>query len=138
MKKIALLLLLCFSTLCLAQGVQKSKIQSFKITQNECVKKKGFRLQLKEVISDSRCPEGVTCVWAGEIKIAVVVYKDRKFLEETTLTLSSKELLENTNWFSKYLPLSKKNIKNIVVLPYPKEGNPIDPKAYYIKIDYLK
>ena len=138
MKKITLLFLLTFITLCSGQTPQKLKTQSFKITQTECIKKKGFRLQLKSVIDDSRCPEGVDCIWAGEVKIVVMVYKDRKFLNETTMTVSSKQLAENTAWFSKYVPSGKKNIKNISVFPYPKEGNPIDPKAYYIKIDYLK
>lgn len=33
----------------------------------------GLLLTLENVVSDSRCPVDVTCVWAGEIRIALAV-----------------------------------------------------------------
>jgi hypothetical protein len=32
---------------------------------------KGFTLVLKEVVSDSRCPEGLNCIWAGEVTVLI-------------------------------------------------------------------
>lgn len=133
-KLIPLLFLLTFGY---AQVSPRQKIHYFKITQTNCVKKKGYRLKVKEIISDSRCPEGVNCVWAGEIKVLVSVYKNKKFVEDAALDISPKSLQENKDWFLKYLPLGKRNIKSISVLPYPKEGVPKNLKEYYIAIGYL-
>ena len=33
----------------------------------------GTRLRFERIISDSRCPAGVQCVWAGEVRIAMSV-----------------------------------------------------------------
>ena len=103
-----------------------------------CPNQKGFQLVLKAIVSDSRCPEGVTCIWAGEVSAVVSVYKDSKLIEDTTLVFSMKNEEDNKKWFSKYLPEKQKNIKNIGVVPYPKEGSKINPKDYYLKIGYLK
>jgi hypothetical protein len=93
---------------------------------------------LKEVLSDSRCPEGVNCIWAGEIKVLVSVYLDKKFIKEETLTISGTNSQENRVWFAQYLPAYKRNIKSINVVPNPKEGVKIKPKDYYIRITYTK
>ena len=137
MRKILLLSVLLVSVnLIFAQDTEKPRYLT--ITQKECVQKKGYRLLLKNVISDSRCPEGVNCIWAGEVKAVVSVYQDRKLLENTTLTFSAKTLEENIAWFSKYLPVQKRNIKSTEILPYPKDSIRINPKAYFIKIGYSK
>lgn len=31
-------------------------------------------IKFKKVLSDSRCPRGVTCIWAGEAKVLVAIY----------------------------------------------------------------
>jgi hypothetical protein len=132
--KIIIPFLLFFTMLTYAQP-PKAKIHYFSVSQKECVKKKGYRLQLKTVVSDSRCPEGVTCVWAGEAQIVVSVYKDKKFLQDETLTLSSRHMQENAAWFTKY---TGKNVAHVSLLPYPKEGIPNNLKTYYLKIGYTK
>jgi hypothetical protein len=52
-----------------------------KITTKKCIPKKGYYLQLKNVWDDSRCPEGVNCVWAGEVSVSIKVYNEKKFIE---------------------------------------------------------
>ena len=137
MKKNAILFtLLFFTATLLAQIRNPEKMRFYTITRNESAKKKG--LHLKEVVSDSRCPEDVTCVWGGEIKLVISVYRKGKFVNDETITISSMHLKENKKWFSKYLPSSRWNIKSITVLPYPKEAVPVNPKDYYIKIGYTK
>jgi hypothetical protein len=42
-------------------------------------------LLFKEVISDSRCPENVTCIWAGEAKILLEVFENGVRLGEKIL-----------------------------------------------------
>jgi hypothetical protein len=102
-----------------------------KITPKKCIPKKGFHLKLKSVLNDSRCPEGTTCIWAGEVSVVVEVYNDKKFVEEKTLTFNSKNREENNSWFATYYP---KKIKSASVLPYPKERVVVKDKKKYIKI----
>lgn len=138
MKNSLLLFLLMLGTITFAQNTKTESIQSLKITQKKCLKRKGFNLVLKELVSDSRCPEGVTCIWAGEASVVVSVYKDSKLVEDHTMVFSMKNEEENKQWFSKYLPEKQKNIKSISVFPYPKKDVKINPKNYYIKIGYVK
>jgi hypothetical protein len=136
MKNILLSVVLLFSFSLFAQNDRD--ISYLKITQKSCIKKKGNSVLLKMVVADSRCPEGVTCIWAGEVKVLVSVYKDREFIKEETLTVSGSKSQENIAWFAQYLPEGKRNIKGINVLPHPKKGVTINPKDYYIQLAYFK
>lgn len=136
MKKILIAVLLVFSVSLFAQTDQN--IRSLKITQKKCLKNKGTKLILKEVVSDSRCPEGVQCIWAGEAKVVVSVYEGKKLIKEEELVINGKNEQTNKDWFRSYLPSSQKNIKSINIVPYPKEGVKINPKKYYIEIGYIK
>ena len=129
MKKIVLLSFLLFSFSLFSQKIEK-------ITPKKCIPKKGYYLKLKSVFDDSRCPEGVTCVWAGEVSVIIEVYKDKQLIEEKRLTLNSKNKVENIKWLVNYLPESSRNIKWITVLPYPKEGIVVKPKKQFISITY--
>jgi hypothetical protein len=127
MKKLVLLSFLVFSFSLFAQS-------ELKITTKKCIPKLGYYLRLQSVFDDSRCPKGVTCIWAGEVSVVVEVYKDKKFLEEKTLTFNSKNKEENFKWFATYFP---KKIQSIVVAPYPKEGQLVNPKKQYINITFI-
>lgn len=129
MKKIFLFLTILCSITHYAQT-------ELKITSKKCIPKKGYHLKLKSVFDDSRCPEGVTCVWAGEVSVIIEVYKDKQLIEEKKLTLNSKNKEENIKWLVNYLPENSKSIKWISVLPYPKEGIVVKPKKQFISITY--
>ena len=134
MKKLLLLFTFCF--VCLQLSAQSEKLHFVTINQKKCIKKRGYDLKLKTVIADSRCPEDVTCVWAGEAQVVISVYQNRKLIEDNTLVLSSKTQKENVAWFAKYLPEKQKNIKSITLLPKPKSGIPINPKKYTAWLGY--
>lgn len=138
MKNCLLLLLLFFGTMTFAQNIKIEKVKYLKISQKKCLKKKGYNLVLKEIVSDSRCPTGVTCIWAGEASVVVSVYKDSKLIENHAMVFSMKNEEENKQWFSNYLPEKQKNIKNVNAVPYPKEGVTIKPGSYFIKIGYIE
>ncbi|WP_367756430.1 hypothetical protein [Flavobacterium sp. WC2430] len=135
MKKCILLLLLTFNLTAFAQN---KNLRYFKITQKECLPKKGYQFVLKQIVSDSRCPKGVNCIWAGEIKLLVSVYQDKHFITDEAVTISGNNFQENKDWLVRYLPINKQNLQTITVFPYPEEGIKINPKDYYLKIGYLK
>lgn len=138
MKKSLLFISMLIGSLVLAQSPKAQKIKYLTIDQKVCANKKGIQLVLNEVINDSRCPEGVSCIWAGEVTAIVSVYKDSNVVEETTMVLSLKSAEDNKKWFASYLSSKQKNIKSIAVVPYPKKGVRINSKDYYIKIAYAK
>lgn len=136
MKYILFAIILFFSFSLFAQN--NEDISYLKITQNSCIKKNGNSMVLKEVLSDSRCPIGVNCIWAGEIKVVVSVYQNRKFIKEETISILGSKSQENIAWFAQYLPADKRNIKSVSVVPHTKEGVIINLKDYYIQIAYVK
>ncbi len=130
MKNTILLLILLFSISIFSQKAEKP-LSFVKFTQ-KVIKKRGTQLVLKKVVNDSRCPEGVNCIWAGEIEIEVAIYKNRKLISTENVLISPKLQQENIAWFSKYYP--KLKIKEIGVLPYPKSEVVVNPKEYFVKV----
>ena len=124
MKKVLLLFILFFTIPIFAQS-------EITITTKKCLPKVGLYMKLNSVFDDSRCPQGVQCIWAGEVSVSIDVYKDKKFLESKTLTFNSKNKIENFKWFEMYY---SKKIKSIGVLPAPKDGVVVKPKNQYIRI----
>jgi hypothetical protein len=47
-------------------------------------------LSLERIVSDSRCPADVTCVWAGEIELAFAIDKLRSEAPTQNFTLSTR------------------------------------------------
>ncbi len=127
MKKYLTLFLVLSSSFVFAQS-------ELKINNKKCIPKSGYYLRLQSVFDDSRCPEGVTCIWAGEVSATVEVYKDKKLVEEKTATFNSKNKEQNFKWFATYFT---KKIKSIGVVPYPKEGQIVKPKKQYIQIVFM-
>jgi len=128
MKKLLFVLILFFNFSLFAQ-------QTVKITTKKCIPKKGFYLKLKKVVSDSRCPEDVNCIWAGEVSVIIQVFNNKEFVEEKTISFNTNNnnYLENTAWFSKYYT---NKIKTIAVLPYPKSGVIVKSGKHYILIGF--
>lgn len=125
------MLFLFFAVLCSNSFFAQSE---FKIDSKNHFPKKGYGFQLITVFDDSRCPEGVTCIWAGEVSTTIKVYKNNKFFELKTITLNSKNKEENFKWFSTYF---QKKIKSIGVFPYPKDGQIVKLKNQYIHIVFM-
>ena len=103
-----------------------------------CPNQKGFQLVLKAIPNDSRCPEGATCIWAGEVSAVVMVHKDSKLVDEKTLVFSVKNEENNRRWFASYLLEKQKKVKSIDVFPHPNKDREIDFKDYYLKIGFSK
>jgi len=56
----------------------------------------------KEVISDSRCPKQVTCIWAGEAKVLLEIYENGKFLENKIISSAGGNGIQQffSSWYS--------------------------------------
>lgn len=95
---------------------------------------KNYKVKISKIISDSRCPEGVNCVWEGEIQVEIAIYKNQKLEHSKTLTINYKNLEQNKQFFANYLFTTKK-IKNILVLPAKQQEHNIELKDYILKVE---
>jgi uncharacterized protein YodC (DUF2158 family) len=97
--------------------------QEFKLKVGEqvLVKEIGLRLTFSRVAEDSRCPQGVNCIWAGNGRIIVKASRGGKMADVQLNTgLAPKE-----GRFEEY------EVKLVELNPYPqKEGVPIKRGAY--------
>lgn len=91
---------------------------------------------LVRIINDSRCPENVQCVWAGQVVFEVAVYEKGKIKEQKQLTLTPQNQNEIENWFTNQLPKSKKPLKSVSIFPYPKDGVSLNLNDYVIQLGY--
>lgn len=89
-----------------------------------------------KLISDSRCPEGTQCIWAGEVTFEVAAYENGKIVEQKQFILGTKNQEEVTNWFASHLPESKEVLKEIDILPHPKNGVATKQEDYSVKLIY--
>lgn len=94
---------------------------------------KEFSFKIKEVISDSRCPEGVNCVWAGEVELVLSIYKESIFYKDESLIINFENFTKNKLLLEKYT--SSQIIKSIEVLPEKKQGVEIKLENYSLKIN---
>lgn len=128
MKIIAyLLVLILFS--CKSTQEQKS---TYEVTSKKELLFNNYKFLINKVISDSRCPEGTNCIWAGELIVEVSVWQENKLIETSVLTFSPKTSEENLAWFSKFVSENKK-VKSYKISPIKTEKS-IELKDYKIEL----
>lgn len=84
------------------------------------VRAEQLRITFRSVSSDSRCPTGVQCVWAGNAAIEIKVSKKNG---SSVATL-------NTSLEPKEIVYEGFKIKLVALSPYPKVNQSIEPKQY--------
>jgi hypothetical protein len=131
MKKVILIIVVLLNFSC---GAKKTQDLNSIIISQKSSNQKGVYLKLKNISNDSRCPQGVDCIWAGEVTAEIEVYENKVLKEEKTMVFNSRNSEENKKWFEKQY---SKKINEVFVLPYPKEGNPIKKEDYTIKILFV-
>lgn len=129
MKNLVVLIMFALSISCASQKEEaktSQQTETYKLSEE-------YSFKIKEIISDSRCPVDVTCVWAGEVELILSIYKEEVFYKEEMMTLNFKNFPENKLLLENYT-LNKK-IKSIEVLPIKKQGVEISLENYSLKID---
>ena len=107
MKKVVLLLVLFVFVACKSAKANPNQVV---ITYNDKVIKSDYVITIDKIISDSRCPEGTTCIWAGELVMQLSVWKNEELKETKVLTFSPNTTNENYAWFEKYIKFFKYKI----------------------------
>jgi len=91
-----------------------------KFGESITLEKGKLRIKFKSLVGDSRCPQGVVCVWAGNAEILLEVSKN--------------EIALNTALDPKEQVVGDYNIQLRDVIPHPKAGEELKPEDYSIKI----
>ena len=100
---------------------QKPEKITVRVAQEKTAPGTTIKVKFLSVIEDSRCPEGVNCIWAGVAKIKIQLRKTGK---------PAKEFELNTNQMDKSITFEGHTIKLVTLTPYPKSGTAIKPAAY--------
>ena len=103
-------------------------------TTEKSVVTKDLSFKIEKIISDSRCPEGVQCVRAGEVKLTVGVYENNLKTEEVDLVIDYMNFEENKSFFESKITLKNKKIDTIQIYPKSLSGVTIEEKEYKLKL----
>ena len=94
--------------------------------QTVSIEEEHVKVKFIEVVNDSRCPEGATCIWAGEVSCIVeITYMGSIQRETLTQPVLSQE--SSSEFFKEYSIAFS-------VLPYPKLGIDIKPSEYRLQL----
>lgn len=83
----------------------------------------GLTIQFREVVSDSRCPEGATCVWAGNANIRIVV-------EPPLTNTAVRTFALNSYLDPQHISYAGYTIRLVSLDPYPHIDKTIEPDEY--------
>lgn len=84
-------------------------------------------IQFKKVVKDSRCPKGVTCIWAGNVKVLVEFFEGGRSLG--TEIISGHDFEISDKFTEMEIELS-----GFEVTPYPSPDYKIRPEEYSINM----
>ena len=97
----------------------------------EALQFEGKSVRFKEIISDSRCPKGVTCIWAGEAKVLVEILEEGEVCGERELTISgAAEAVSLQQLF----PGESISLLPAVLAPYPEISKEIGREDYKLSL----
>lgn len=128
-----------FLAFTLIQCAPKQEFVSSEIkidSKNKTLLSEDFEFIIAQIISDSRCPENVNCIWEGEAEVLVSIFKKGVFYKNETIVFNSKNIATNKLLFETYT--NKKLIESINFLPINKDGKVISVDDYKIVILFKK
>jgi hypothetical protein len=107
------------------RGVSLNQEFTLKVGQAALVRPGGLRVTLERVLEDSRCPQGVNCVWAGNARVTVGLSGPGGKPARVEL---------NTNVEPRRQSYLRYEVELLGLSPYPKEGQKVDGKSYSVRL----
>lgn len=105
--------------------IDKTQFQ-LKINQTFSSESGGIKVKLLNVISDSRCPSDVTCIWQGEAKVLINIFENNQDQGNFTLTSRAGQQDLAFTGFDGY------SMQVVKVVPYPSSGEKISLSDYLV------
>lgn len=107
------------------KGVLLNREFTLRVGQAALVRPGGLKVTFERVVEDSRCPEGVNCIWAGNARVAVG-------LSGAGGRPTPVEL--NTNVEPRQQSHLRYEVRLLGLSPRPKEGERVDEKSYVVTL----
>jgi hypothetical protein len=104
-----------------AEVIRLGQEFDLKINQEAAIEGEGLAVVFESMLEDSRCPEGVDCIWSGNAKIRIRSSKQKH-------APASIEL--NTNVGPKGYSYLDYEIKLVALKPRPKADKPVQSDEY--------
>ncbi|MBI1803366.1 MAG: hypothetical protein HY033_08970 [Ignavibacteriae bacterium] len=127
------LFLFCFAAITCAPGPVETVplSQEFDLTVEERAAIQGESLNIifTRVDEDSRCPEGVECLWEGNARIRLRLERPNAIAMDAVL---------NTTLDPRSISFAGYRIDLKRLTPYPKIGGRIDPRSYVARLFVTK
>lgn len=141
--KSILIFLTVFLTQCPSKSVEQSidgkneNVSDNIILNTKEVVKVGnsYEMKISKFISDSRCPEGVNCIWIGQVEMNITVFKGKNKVEEKLIVIGPSTFEENIKWFSKYIFANEKSITSFEVKPNRVKDIEIKESEYLLYVN---
>ncbi|PKP27148.1 MAG: hypothetical protein CVU03_01010 [Bacteroidetes bacterium HGW-Bacteroidetes-2] len=92
----------------------------------------GITIYFKEVLEDSRCPSGVTCIWAGQAKVVIEVKEKGKLLSQKEIIFGQTKEGEITN--KTLFDYGNYRLKAFSIEPYPEYEKITDVTTYTLLV----
>ena len=102
---------------------------TLKMGESGVARSERLHVEFVSVGDDSRCPKGVTCVWAGNAKVLLKIWKG---------TTKPSELELNTNSNPKTSQYLGYELRLEKLEPYPEANDPIKPSDYEVTLTVHK
>ncbi|MEO2070137.1 MAG: hypothetical protein ABGW99_02230 [Zunongwangia sp.] len=128
MKKIILILILLVNGVSLSAQTEVARLQSF-LKVGEQLDCGNYSILFKKVISDSRCPKSVTCVWAGTAEVLLEIRKADEVYEEYRIEIGS-----FIDVYFQLPQLANIHLKLLGLAPYPETPQKIKQSEYKVTI----
>ncbi|HEU5163739.1 MAG TPA: hypothetical protein VFV54_11370 [Thermoanaerobaculia bacterium] len=130
MRPLPLILLLVLSASCASQppvsSIAIGDTVTLRVGESATVEPRNVVLQFSEVISDSRCPTDVVCVWEGDAEASVrAVASDG----------SSSDLRLHTKSGSEPAAFAGLTVRLVSLEPKPREGTPPRQADYALTLE---
>lgn len=123
---------------------EKYKIHSATLCAGDVLSFGERSLKFKKIVSDSRCPKNVTCIWAGEVKVLVEFYEEGKFkgnriISGSNIAIGEIEIVPTSDIsMHEFFETEGLKIQKIAVTPYPVASNKINPEEYTVEISLVE
>lgn len=111
-----------------AARLEPQQTRSFQIRVGQTVSLRdfGIRVRLVSVTEDSRCPEGVQCVWAGNVRLA---------LRLSSWAGASRRVSLNTATEPTQVNFRGRTLRVLEVRPPKREGRNIPQRRYRVTLE---
>jgi len=96
--------------------------------QTAVIKNESLTVKFNEIVSDSRCPKGVQCIWAGEVSSLIVINYQNQDKEMVLKLLGAGE---GEDLFTDY-------IIKFTVEPYPEYEKELKAEDYRLHLTISK